>query len=148
MGQMCRWCTGFFLLLSGACYTAVPIESGAPPQGTRVYIELTDAGTVSMASQVGPSIQELFGDVVATTDRDVVIGLRAVTNRRQIESLWSGERVTVPRADIARVRARKLSTKRSAVFAGILTAGLLLTSRAVGLVGGGDGHRGELPVTQ
>jgi hypothetical protein len=130
------------------CYTAVPITSDAARVGTRITLELTDAGTVDMASQVGPRIHTLVGDVNVVTDSSVVLSMRSAVDVRGVESLWQGEQVTVRRSDIGSVGERRLSSGKTAAFSVILVAGAFLVARAFGLVGGGEDHRGDIPVTQ
>lgn len=130
------------------CYTAVPIGGDSARTGTRIAVELTDAGTVDMASQVGPRIHTLVGDVSAVSDSTVTLSMRSATDVRGIESLWQGEQVTVKRSDVASVGERRLSPGRTAVFSVILVAGAFVAARAFGLVGGGADHRGDIPVTQ
>lgn len=130
------------------CYTAVPISGESARTGTRISVELTDAGTVEMASQVGPRIHMLVGDVNVVSDSTIVLSMRSATDVRGVESLWQGEQVTVRRGDIASVGERQLSTGRTAVFSVIAVAGAFLIARAFGLLGGGEDHRGDIPITQ
>lgn len=130
------------------CYTAVPIGGESARTGTRISVELTDVGTVDIASQVGPRIHLLVGDVSALTDSSIVLAMRSTTDSRGIEALWQGEQVTVKRSEIASVGERRLSPGRTAVFSAILVAGAALVARAFGLLGGGEDHRGDIPVTQ
>jgi hypothetical protein len=130
------------------CYTAVPIGGESARTGTRISVELTDAGTVDIASQVGPRIHLLVGDVASVSDSTVVLSMKSATDVRGIESLWQGEQVTVKRSDIASVGERRLSPGRTAVFSAILVAGAYLVARAFQIIGGGEDHRGDIPVTQ
>jgi len=130
------------------CYTAVPITSDTARTGTRINVELTDAGTVDMASQVGPRIHMIVGDVNVVSDSTVTLSMRSATDIRGIESLWQGEQVTVRRSDIASVGERRLSPGKTAAFSVILVAVAFLLARAFGLVVGGEDHRGDIPVTQ
>ena len=134
--------------LNLGCYTAVPIAGESARTGTRISVELTDAGTVDVASQVGPRIHLLVGDVSAVTDSSIVLAVRSTTDVRGIESLWQGEQVTVKRTDISSVGERRLSPSRTAVFSAILVGGAFLVARAFGILGGGEDHRGDIPVTQ
>ena len=90
------------------CYTAVPIGGESARTGTRISVELTDAGTVDMASQVGPRIHTLVGDVSAVSDSTIMLSMRSATDVRGIESLWQGEQVTVKRSDVSSVGERRL----------------------------------------
>lgn len=130
------------------CYTAVPITGEMARPGSRVQLDLSDGGASNMASQVGPRTRTLMGDVASINDRELVLAVRSVTDVRGIESYWAGEQVTVPRTDIAAVREQRLSKKKSALFAAAIAAGVFATGHAFGWFSGGDGGRGDLPVTQ
>jgi hypothetical protein len=130
------------------CYAAIPISGESLRIGRSVSAELTDAGTAEMASQVGPRIRSLFGDVNGATDETLVLALRSATDYRGIESFWNGEHVTVPRADIAHISERRLSRSRTALITAGLLAGLYVAGRGFGLFSGGNDHRGDLPVSQ
>ena len=152
MKRTTRWATGLFLASVAAfnvgCYAAVPISGESLRIGRPVSAELTDAGTAEMASQVGPRIRSLFGDLNGSTDQALVLALRSATDYRGIESFWSGEHVTVPRVDIAHISERRLSRSRTALLTAGLLAGLYVAGRGFGLFAGGDDHRGDLPVSQ
>jgi hypothetical protein len=137
-------------LLTGvcACYTSVGASNDALHAGAHVYVELTEPGTRELARFVGPNIRELYGDVRERSATSLVLALRSVTDRRAIETPWAGELVTIPRAEIASIRERKLSRKRSWLFATAVTAALVATGRAFGVFGSGDGQRGDVPVGQ
>ena len=116
--------------------------------GRRVELDLTDAGRVQMAQQVGPRVRTLLGDVTALSDSQMVLALRAVSDVRGVETFWTGEQVTVPRASIGAVAERRLSRGRTAIFSAGMLATLYVLARSVASLGGGDDHRGELPVSQ
>ncbi len=125
------------------CYVGAPLAAPRPAVGTRVQLTLTDAGTVAMASQLGPARVELMGDVAAVTDSSLVLALRTVTSRRGVDEIWTGEQVTVPQAAIATMSQRNVSVKRSVLLAimGVATAmaiGLAIASGGTGSDGGRD----------
>ena len=130
------------------CYTAVPITGEMARPGARVQLDLSDGGASNMASQVGPRSRTLMGDVASTNERELVLAVRSVTDVRGIESFWAGEQVTVPRTDIAGVREQRLSKRKSVLFATAIAVGIFATGHAFGWFSGGDGGRGDLPVTQ
>jgi hypothetical protein len=130
------------------CYTAVPISGEMARMGSRVQLDLSDGGASNMASQVGPRTRTLMGDVASTNERELIVAVRSVTDVRGIESFWSGEQVTVPRTDIAALREQRLSKRKTVLFATAVALGIFGTGRAFGWFSGGDGGRGDLPVTQ
>ena len=143
-----RACVATVALASGGCYSAIRVDSVAVRPGARVYVDLTDSGTTDLARYLGPNVQQVYGDVSASSDSAIVLSLRSVTDRRDIETLWSGERVPVPRTAIATIRERRVSKQKSWLFGAGFVAALVLTGRAFGVLGGGDAHRGDVPVVQ
>ena len=135
---MRRFITTFVTCFSLGCYVGTPLTSARPVSGTRVQLSLTDAGTVAMASQLGPSRVGLEGDIAATSDSSLVLALRTVTDRRGIDEFWTGEQVTVPRAAIASISQRNISGRRSALLAIAAVAftisiGAVISGRSIGV---------------
>lgn len=142
---------GVFALLNvlgSACYTAVDTPHDAVRPGVRVYVDLAEAGTSNLARYVGPNVRQIYGDVSEVAGGSLVIALRSVTDRRAIETLWAGESVAIPRADIVSIRERQFSRRRTWAFATAVVAAVLAGGRAFGVFGGGEGHRGDVPVGQ
>lgn len=110
------------------CYVAAPLTGARPVTGTRVAIGLTESGTTSMASQLGPGRVRLVGNVAAATDSSLVLAVRTVTDRRGIEETWTGEQVTVPTSAMATVAEQRVSVGRS--------VGLALAIAAVAALAG------------
>jgi len=120
------------------CYVGTPLTNSRPVTGTRVELSLTDAGTVAMASQLGPSRVALAGEVAASSDSNLVLALRTVTDRRGIDEFWTGEQVTVPRAAIASINQRSVSRGRSvllalAAVAFTISIGAAISGRSIGV---------------
>jgi hypothetical protein len=125
------------------CYAGTPLTNQRPAAGTRVQLSLTDAGTVVMASQLGPSRVALAGEIAATTDSSLILALRTVTDRRGIDELWTGEQVTVPRAAIANISQRNVSAPRSVLLAVVAVAftlaiGIVISGASTAVDGGKD----------
>jgi hypothetical protein len=135
-------------VLCGACYTAVGTSHDALRPGVHVYVDLTESGTTNVARYVGPNVRQVYGDVRENSGGGLIIALRSVTDRQAIETPWAGESLAIPRAEIVSIRERRLSRRRSWVLATAVTAALLAGARAFGVLGGGEGHRGDLPVGQ
>jgi hypothetical protein len=134
--------------VGGGCYSAISVSGEALHPGARVYVDLTESGTTALARYVGPNVRQVYGDVSARSDTEIVLSLRSVTDRRSIETLWSGERVPVLPREIAEIRERRFSKQKSWLFGSGLAAALVLTGRAFGVLGGGEAHRGDVPVGQ
>ena len=130
------------------CYAYV-----APPRGTSFVgksseLWLTDSGAVVLASQIGPQAEAITGRVVADSLNGYVVALSAVRRRDGDETTWNGERILVTRALITDAGTRQFSASRTALFSGIVSAGLVaarLAFQGHGTGGGGGGVSGSVP---
>jgi hypothetical protein len=138
------------ILLVVGCYSYRPLESPTPLSGTRVEADLTDAGSVQLASQVGPGVTSVRGEVLESDSQAVLLALTSVVGRNQQEVFWSGEQVRVPLTTIARLQQRKFATGKTIAFGGALLGGMLLAAEAFisGGAGGGGGGGGGDPGPQ
>src|SRR5688572_28607975 len=103
------------------CYAHVPCGS-APAVGRAVRAELTDAGSVAVASIVGPRVAAIDGRVVAQDDSTVALAVTSTRRRNGVEDPWNGERVVVRRAFVSAVQERVFSRRRTAVAALVAAA--------------------------
>jgi hypothetical protein len=133
------------LLVSG-CYNYLPLENPAPTSGTRVAADLTAAGSLEMASQVGLGVTTLRGKVVGSDSQALVLAITSALGRHEEETLWKGEQVRIPLALVAQVRERKFALGKSLLFGGAAAGGLLGAVKAFtgggsagGITGGGGG---------
>jgi len=126
---------GGCLLLTG-CYSMVPVVSDAPPLGSRVALQMTDAGRVALGEAVGPEVAELEGRLVDRDSAQLVLSMSMVRLLRGGVQVWSGERVTVRRTHVSAVRERHFSKSKSAILAGAASAALAVVIRQ-GIRGGG-----------
>lgn len=134
------------VLLVPGCYRYQPLETPTPAAGTRVVADLTNAGTLELASQIGPGIASLRGAVVECDQEALLIALSSVLGRNEQETFWSGEQVRIPRTAVARVQQRRFALGKSFLFGGTVVGGLLAAVRAFqgdgsggGVTGGGGG---------
>ena len=106
--------------------------------GTRVAITLTESGTTSMASQLGPGRVRLVGNVAAATDSSLILSLRTVTDRRGIDETWTGEQVTVPMSAVAAVAEQRVSVGRSVGLALVIAVAAAVAGKLVSSGGSGS----------
>ena len=123
------------LLLTG-CYSMVPVVGNAPPLGSRVALQVNDAGRVALGEAVGPEVAELEGRLVDRDSARLVLSMSMVRLLRGGVQVWSGERVTVRREHVSAVRERHFSKSKSAILAGAASAALAVIIRQ-GILGGG-----------
>jgi hypothetical protein len=130
----------------GGCYGYFAPPTGASLTGHEAQLRLSDSGAVVLASAIGPSAESITGRVVADSGAAYVVSLSSVTRRDGDETLWHGERISVPRTLIVDTGTRRFSPSRTALFSGILSAGLLAARAAFqghGSGGGGGGIGGH-----
>ena len=124
-------------LLAG-CYTYAPLGTRTPEPNIEVRAQLTDEGTEQLGRLLGPNPVAVEGRVVGSTDQDLTLAVRAVTQRGGVENYWQGERVTLPRSGIATMQRRELSRRRSYLLAGGALAALVAAFIAFDIGGGGE----------
>ena len=138
---------GLISSLLGGCYTYRPlgsVEVAMPPPGDRVEARLTTAGSAMLASQVGPDVLLLEGHVVSADSAGLTLAVTRSETARRIGTEWRGEHVTLPRADVASLRERKLSVGATALFGGLAGGGLVGIAALLG-TGGASGTAGRGP---
>ena len=118
------------VLLPG-CYRLTPVNGGVPDAGAEVRLDLTDAGSVQLASQVGPRIDALEGRAIEVSDSVLVLEMTGAVKRNGVTAPWSGERVRVRLQTVDQVRARQLDRKATWLVSGAGVVGIFLVSRAI-----------------
>jgi hypothetical protein len=129
-------------LLVAGCYSYHPLESPAPASGTPIAADLSDAGSVEMASQIGPGATTVRGEVVKSDSAGLLLALRSVLGRNEQETFWNGEQVRIPLTTVARVQQRRFALGKTILFGGAVIGGLLGAIRAFEGDGGGGGGPG------
>jgi hypothetical protein len=124
------------LALGAACYTYPLATPGPLAAGSTVRVTLTDPGTASVASLVGPYAERIEGVVAASDDNSLTLGVRELVRRSGIEETWKGERVRLHVGDIGRIELRTFSRSSTALLAAGLVGGGLLAAR--GFTSGGS----------
>lgn len=139
------------LALTG-CYVNTPVVSGvAPAPESRIVLDLTDAGTVAVGSQLGPGVGKLEGRLVRFAEDSIALRLERTIARNGIPADWYNTPVTVGREHVGLVSIRKLDGRRTLVAVGAsVLAGITIFKgfEAIGLAGespedpGGPGNPG------
>jgi hypothetical protein len=125
--------------LTAACYNYRPLATPTPEPGTYVAVTLTDAGSLELAPYLGPNVFVVRGRYVGDAEQGVLLSVSSVELVRGDQVEWKGERVTLPKSAIASVQVRQLSKRRSALLVGVGLTGLVATTAAFTLNGGGSG---------
>ncbi len=115
---------GALMLLQVGCYTYQPIAEARPEVGQTVELDLTDAGRAALGNQLGPGVLTIEGTLQQVTNDQYVLGVSQVTTIRGGTAYWGGERVSIPVNDVATSRQRQFSRGKTALFAGVVIAGV------------------------
>jgi hypothetical protein len=116
------------LLAAASCHRYEPVTAASLENGASVSVALTDFGTANLGRLLGMGVGTIEGGLVSLSDSAVTLSVQVVRQRDGIETYWKGERVSIPRRDVAEIRQRRLSRGRSAA------AGVALIAAAVGAV--------------
>jgi hypothetical protein len=129
------------LLLAAACHRYEPVTAATVDRGANVSVTLTDFGTANLGRLLGMGVGTVDGELLSLSDSALTIAVQLVRQRNGIETFWKGERVTIPRSDVAEIRQRRFSKGKSAV------ATVAVIAAAVGAVEAfiGTGSGGSPP---
>lgn len=128
-------------LLAG-CYEMVPTTTRPPSLGDRVAVKLSAEGSARMTAQVGPGVAGIEGRLASMTDSALTLDVILVRTAAAGDVLMRGITATVPRTAVEALEVERLSVRRTSLFIGGLTAGVVLAGRAIGLANGGGSEAG------
>ena len=128
------------------CYKYTPLTTTDPAPGARIAVDLTAAGTDTLARFVGPNVIAIEGRAVEAGGNDLLLSVSVVRKRNGEEDFWKGETVSIPRGVISGLRQRRLATGRTLLLAGAVAAlGATVGAAASGGGSGGGGGGGGPP---
>ena len=124
-----------------SCTEYTPVSSGvAAPIGSRVRVDLTDQGTMSVAPRLGQRASSLEGVLQTMTDSTFSLVVTKVSRAGGIEDSYNGEQIALRRGDAETLRTSKTSIARSALLTAALVVSTFLIAKGAGdLSGGGSG---------
>jgi hypothetical protein len=125
------------LCFTAGCYNYNPLATPSPEPGTYLAVTLNDAGSDELARYLGPSIFVVRGRYLGPSDRGLLLSVTSVETKRGIGYPWEGETVTLPTDAIASLDVRRLSKGRSLLLASLGAGGVVATTLAFSLLGGG-----------
>lgn len=135
----------FAALLTG-CYTLEPAGGVAPEPGTRVALDITDAGRVAMGGLVGPGVSQIEGRLLGVENDEYLLAVSAVSTFRGGTQVWSGERIRVRSEHVGTVYERRLSAGRSVALGVVAVGGITAFILGADLLGiGQNPSEGEGP---
>ncbi len=132
---------GLILLpLLAGCYVNRPYAElrPEPAPGTRLVIELTDAGRVALAPQMGTGVDRVEGALVQRSDSLYVLGVAKVFGLYGTLQKWEGEQIGFPTTYVRRLYERRFSLGRTVALAGGAAVGVVALLLSTSLAGGGN----------
>jgi hypothetical protein len=130
-----------------ACYRYVPTTSTDIIVGGAYRGHLTAEGSQNMARLVGENVEQFDGRIITVTDTGYVVAMSATQKRADPRSIvWSGERLTFPKAAVNKFELRELDRGRTMRAALLYTVGVVAVGALVfSIKGGASGGGGEPP---
>jgi len=101
--------------LLAACHRYEPVTAATVASGSNVAVSLTDYGTANLGRLLGMGVGTVEGNLVSVSDSAYTLTVQVVRQRNGVETFWRGERVAIPRTDVAEIRQRRLSRSKSAL---------------------------------
>jgi hypothetical protein len=112
-------------LVSSGCYVHRSIGE-IPEPNTEVTVTLTDDQAGDVSRILGPGARQVDGRVLSSPPDTIGLAVHRVRRANGRLEQWKGERVALPRRDVARVAQRRFSPGATAgIVAGAVT-GLVL----------------------
>ena len=120
---------GVLALVQG-CYTYTPLDTGVPPVGEAVALEISDRGRVDLSERLGRGVGRIEGRLTGLTDDQLLINVAAVSYISGERSRWSGESMRLSRTYVDGSAVRRLSKRRTWTLVAVVaaaTVGLVVT---------------------
>jgi hypothetical protein len=128
------------VLLAG-CYSLQSAGGTSPAIGSKVALDVNDAGRVGLGGALGPEVAQVEGRLI---ERDSAGYLLAISNIRLLqggEQVWTGEQVRIKPEFVGNTYTRRFSLGRSIGFGAVGIGGFaaILATRSLF----GSGSRGD-----
>jgi hypothetical protein len=118
-----------------ACYTLKPVQGGViPTNGSRIAVDINDAGRVALGGLMGIEIRQIEGRLVRNEETEVELAVSMVRMLRGGEQTWTDERVRVRKEHISMYYEKEFSKGRT-VAASAIGVGLIAIFVGKGIVG-------------
>jgi hypothetical protein len=136
------FCAALLALQTG-CHAFLPLQETAPSSGQTVSVVLNDRGRVMMAGRLGEMVDRIEGRLVQASDSSVSIEVSRVVTLQGSTSVWTGERIDVPRGGVRGFQRRGYSSRRTMLLVLGMVAGIAAIAATISLDVFGDGKPGD-----
>lgn len=127
------------------CYALHPVATGAAPEvGSRIAVEVNDAGRAALGGSMGPEIDRIEGRMMEQDSAAWVIAVEQVYLIRGGIQVWNNERIRIGRDQARGLFERRISKGRS-IALGTVGAGAVAFLLSRGLLGAGLGEPPSVP---
>lgn len=123
-------------LLAG-CYTLQPVSGTSPEVGSRIAVDVTDAGRLALGGSMGPEIGQIEGTLIQRDNGEYLLGVRSISLLRGGVQVWSGEPVHIKQEYVSTVYQRQLSKGRTIALAAVGVGAVALVA-SQNMLGGGN----------
>lgn len=106
------------------CYTLEPAGGVAPEPGSRIAMDLTDAGRVALGGSIGPGVSQIEGRLIGVEGDEYLLAVSSITTFQGGTQVWAGERIRVRSEHVGTVYERRLSAGRSVTLGAVAVAGI------------------------
>jgi hypothetical protein len=131
------------LIGAGGCYSLEPIRGSSPTPGTRIALDVNDAGRVALGGSMGPEIDRVEGTLIERSNGEYLLGVTSVSLLRGggVQT-WKGEHVVVKPEFVSNVYERRLDKARTGLFAAAI-AGSVIAIASQNLLTNGSEDPGQ-----
>lgn len=121
------------VLLAG-CYTLEPTRGATPVPGSRIALDVNDAGRAALGGSMGPEIDQIEGRLVQHDSGEYLVAVSAVHLLRGGEQIWTGEQVRIKSSYVGMTYERQFSTSRTVALSavGVAVVALFVTRSLLG----------------
>jgi hypothetical protein len=125
MHRLCMMGLAVAMVGASACYTLEPIRGSSPVLGTRIALDVNDAGRVALGGSMGPEIDRVEGRLIERTNGEYLLGVTSVVLLRGGVQTWKGEQVVVKPEFVSTVYERRLDKARTGLFAAVVAGSVI-----------------------
>ena len=108
-----------------ACYKLTPIRGASPAPGTRIALDVNDAGRVALGGSMGPEIDRVEGRLIERSNGEYLLGVTSVSLLRGGVQTWKGEQVVVKPEFVSTVYERRLDKARTGLALAAIAGGIV-----------------------
>lgn len=142
LGRRVGICAALVGTLAG-CYTLRPASASSLQVGTKVAIDVNDAGRLGLGGQIGPEIGRIDGMLVSKENGEYLLAVSGVRYLRGGEQVWTGERVGIKSEYVGTAYERRFSKGRTTALGVAVVGGLIAVVATRDLLGLGTIDRPE-----